>query len=127
MFFLKCYQEKVSCFKDIYKGIIKYPKAESEPKPNVINVLKLLLINPATYWTLEWSFSTAHCLKTWLRSTMKNLRFNSLALLNIYKDLTGGSYLAEFGNLPIFMAENGNIAYISTDFGHKNIYGNHRS
>ena len=29
-------------------------------------------------------------------------------------------YFAEHGNLPIFMAINGNIAYISTDFRHKN-------
>ena len=32
----------------------------------------------------------------------------------------GGFYLAENGNLLIFMAENRNVAYMLTDFGHKN-------
>ena len=34
------------------------------------------------------------------------------------------SYFTEHGNRPTFMAENGNIAYILTDFGHKNSDGN---
>ena len=87
--------ESVSCFKDIYKGIKKYTKAEWELIPNIIHVVKLLLINP-TSCTPERSFSTARSLKTWLRSTIKNLCFNSLALLNIHKDLTDD--LAEIGN-----------------------------
>ena len=36
----------------------------------------------------------------------------------------GDSYFAENGNRPIFMAENENVTYISTDFGHKNSDGN---
>ena len=39
---------------------------------------------------------------------------------SLYKLERGCSYFAENGNWPIFMAENGNIAYISTDFWHKN-------
>ena len=35
-----------------------------------------------------------------------------------------GSYFAKIGNLPIFIAENGNIGYVSTDFEHKNSDGN---
>ena len=30
----------------------------------------------------------------------------------------------EKGNWPIFLAENGNIVYISTDFGHRSSDGN---
>ena len=30
----------------------------------------------------------------------------------------------EIGYWPIFMAENGNIGYVSTDFGHKKSDGN---
>ena len=35
-------------------------------------------------------------------------------------DYSRCSYVAGNGNWPFFMAENGNIAYISTDFGHEN-------
>ena len=38
--------------------------------PNIVNLLKLLLVNPATSATAERSFSLARRLKTWMRSTM---------------------------------------------------------
>ena len=39
-------------------------------------------------------------------------------------DIFRGSYFAEHGNSVIFMAENGNTAYILLDFGQKNNDGN---
>ena len=48
-----------------------------------MRIIKLLLINPATSCSPESSFSTV---KSWLRSTMTNQRFNGLALLNVHKE-----------------------------------------
>ena len=49
--------------------------------PSVIKVIKLLLVMAATSATAERSFSSMRRLKTWLCSTMKQKRFNSLAKL----------------------------------------------
>ena len=38
-----------------------------------------------------------------------------IALIRVWRQMKGGSYFAENENWPIFMAENGNIAFISTD------------
>ena len=49
----------------------------------------------------------------------------TLQLILINYDIKGaGSYFAEIGNWPAFMAKNGNIVHISTDFGHKKSDGN---
>ena len=41
----------------------------------------------ATSVTVELSFSTMRRVKAWLRSSMKQKRFNSLAILNFHKDM----------------------------------------
>ena len=66
--------------------------------PNIILAIKLFLVNPATSCTPERSFSTARLLKTWLRTTTKSKRFNSLAILNIHKDLMDKLHLKDIGN-----------------------------
>ena len=81
-------ESKLSSFFDIYNEMKGCPKSKQGLIPNTVHVIKLLLVNPATTCTPERSFSTARRLKTWLRSTMKSKRFNSLGILNIHKDLT---------------------------------------
>ena len=49
-------------------------------------------------YTAERSFSTARRLKTWLRSSMTNQRFNSLAILNTHKTFTDKLDLCKIGN-----------------------------
>ena len=45
-----------------------------------------------------------------------------VSLKNAYSPIySGGSYFAENGNLPIFMADNGKMVYTSVDFGHKKV------
>ena len=48
---------------------------------NLLTIVHLILINPATSYTLERSFSVAQRIKTWLRSTMTTRRFNNLSIL----------------------------------------------
>ena len=62
--------------------------SEEKLLPNVVMLLRLLLINPATSASAERSLSMARRLKTWQRSTMKQVRFNSLAILNFHNDMT---------------------------------------
>ena len=50
--------------------------------------MKLVLICAATSATPERTFSQARGLKTWLRSTMSQKRFNSLAILSFHKEIT---------------------------------------
>ena len=56
--------------------------------PNVINIIKLVAVNPATIATADRTFSLARNLKTWLQSTMLPARFNFLALLKLHKERT---------------------------------------
>ena len=53
----------------------------------------------ATSATPERSFSTMRRLKAWLRSSMKQKRFNSLAILTSHKELTDEINFAQVGNI----------------------------
>ena len=56
--------------------------------PNIMSVIKLVVVNSATSATAERIFSLARNLKTWLRSKMLPARFRSLALLKFHKEQT---------------------------------------
>ena len=73
--------------------------------PNVVRVLMLLLINPVTSASAERSFPMARRLKTWQRSTMKQVRFDTLAILNFHNDVTDKIDLNAVGNELIAMSD----------------------
>ena len=54
----------------------------------VVKVLKLVLVMPATNSTSEGSFSTLRRIKTYIRSTMRQDRLNDLMILHVHKDKT---------------------------------------
>ena len=89
---------EINCFRDVFKSVKEKRESEKNLIPNTIKLIELLLANPATSCIPERSFSTARRLKTWLRSTMKNKRFNVLAILQIHKDLTDDIDLVGVGN-----------------------------
>ena len=64
----------------------------------VFTVMKLLLVMPATNATSERSFSALRRVKTYLRSSMGQMRLNNLMVLHVHKDLTDGLDLNEVGN-----------------------------
>ena len=66
--------------------------------PNVMIIIYILMVNPATSATPERSFSLARRIKTWQRATMSQRRFNSLAILNCHKDETDIIDLVSVGN-----------------------------
>jgi len=54
--------------------------------PQVVTLLKLFLVVPATSASAERSFSLLRRIKTWLRSTTGQERLNHLAIINAYSD-----------------------------------------
>ena len=89
---------KVGCFKDVYNKIKTCPETEKELIPNIMRIVKLLLINPATSYSPGRSFSTARRLKCWLRSTVPTSQcFTGLTLLNVQKECTDQLDLIEVG------------------------------
>ena len=80
--------EKVASFDEITEKIIKLSATERTLFGDVIKLMKLFLVAAATSATPERSFSLARRLKAWLRTTMTQKRFNSLAVLSFHKELT---------------------------------------
>ena len=54
----------------------------------VVLLIRLQLVIPTSTATAERSFSALRRLKTYLRATMTSIRDNSVAMLNVHKDLT---------------------------------------
>ena len=54
---------------------------------SVIELIVLLLVNPASSATAERSFSSLRRLKTWLRSTISQERLNACAVCLTHRDL----------------------------------------
>ena len=77
----------VECFDDILK-CVKSQKHQLMIMPNILNLLKLLLVNPATSATAERAFSVTRRLKAWVHSTMLPVHLNAVAILHKHKTLT---------------------------------------
>ena len=54
---------------------------------DVEKLVRLLLTSPASSAEAERSFSTLRRLKTWLRSTMTQLRLNSVAVCHVHQEV----------------------------------------
>jgi len=55
--------------------------------PEVESLVRLLLINPASFAAAERSFSGMRRLKSYIRSTCGQLRLNSIALCRVHKNI----------------------------------------
>ena len=69
---------------NIYQTI--FEDVERSLMPNILILVELLLFRGATSATLERSFLLARRLKSWLRTSTSQCRFNSLAILNFHKE-----------------------------------------
>ena len=65
---------------------------------NVITIIKIVLTTGTTSATPKRSFSLARRVKTWLRSSMTQKRFNALAILYSHKDIVDKLALVAIGN-----------------------------
>ena len=75
-------------FDDVRNYIESLNDAQRTIYSQVLVILKIILVMPATNATSERSFSVLRIIKNYLRSTMKQARLNHLMVLNIYKDKT---------------------------------------
>ena len=64
----------------------------------VFVLIKLLLVMPAANATSERSFSALQRVKTYLRSSMGQMRLNNLMVLHVLKDLTDSLDFRSVGN-----------------------------
>jgi len=88
----------LSTFSDILGLVKTLSGGEKSSISEVITVINLLNVNPASSSTGERSFSCARRVLTWQRSTMEQDRFNSLAILNTHKDRTDSLDLIRVAN-----------------------------
>ncbi|XP_047138941.2 52 kDa repressor of the inhibitor of the protein kinase-like [Hydra vulgaris] len=56
--------------------------------PNIFTLIQILATIPVTTCTCERSISVIRHLKTYLRNTMSQNRFNSLALMHVHQDIS---------------------------------------
>ena len=73
-------------------------RAQQGAFSQVFVVMKLLLVMPATNSTSERSFSALRRVKTFLRSSMRQMRLNNLMVLHVHKDLTDSLDFCHVGN-----------------------------
>ena len=64
----------------------------------VVTLLKLILVNPATNSTSERIFSAMRRIKMYLRSTMGQARLNGLMVLHVHKEKTAQISLLKIAN-----------------------------
>jgi len=72
--------------------------AEKELMCEIVCLLKIILVMPATNCTSERSFSALRRLKTHLKLTMSQERLNSLMILHVHKDYTNQMILYDVAN-----------------------------
>ena len=86
---------------------------EKEYYSEVLKVAKFILVMPATNAISERSFSALRRTKTWLRSTINQVRLNHCMTLYVHKTRTDSIDLKQIGNE--FIAQNSSRLHV---FGH---------
>ena len=75
-----------------------FQEMDEEKRPmikNISNVIRTVLTSDATTATLEQSFSVQSRIKTWLRSTMGQKKYNSMSVLNAHTNIVDNLSLIE--------------------------------
>lgn len=70
----------------VVEYVRQLPACKKDLLPEVVQLVKLILVMPATNATSERAFSALRRVKTYLRSTMTQKRLNHLMLLHVHKD-----------------------------------------
>lgn len=80
-------KKEVKSVRDLVVTLNSEPQENKRFLSEVLKVVKLLLVLPASAATAERTFSCLRRLKTWLRSTMTQKRLNHLAILSVHRDI----------------------------------------
>ena len=89
----------------ITRQLVTLSKAQKVAFSPVGVLFKLLLVLPATNATSERYFSVLRRVKTYLRSTMTQMRLNSLMVLHIHKEKTDALDLTSIGKEFVALKE----------------------
>ena len=90
--------EKITTIFDVRSYLQQITPTERSLLSQVVLLMKLILVMPATNATSERSFSALCRIKTYLRSTVKQERLNSLMVLHVHKDLIDALDLSQVAN-----------------------------
>ena len=90
--------EKRNCIDDIVSLVKQMTVGEKVLMGQVLKLIRLVLVMPATNAISKISFSAMHRIKTYLRSTMSQSWLNAMTVLHIHKDLTDSLNLKSTGN-----------------------------
>lgn len=90
--------KEVSNISDIKEYLQQLSPSERDLLNEVIILMKLIQVMPATNSTSERSFSAMRRVKTYLRSTMTQERLNSLMVLHVHKEYTDDLVLTDVAN-----------------------------
>ena len=85
-------------FRSVLKFLRGYSTSQRQLLSEVVKLVRLILVSPATNAISERSFSAMRRIKTYLRSTMGQSRLNSVMLLHTHKDRTDALSVVELGN-----------------------------
>ena len=85
-------------FKQIYDHLKKESQAARSLYSEIVILVKLILAIPATNASSERSFSALRRIKTYLRSSMTQLRLNNLMVLYVHRERLEQLNLEDIGN-----------------------------
>lgn len=92
------------------QSIVAYLKSLSTAQRNyfseVIKLVKLILVMPATNAHSERSFSALRRLKTWLRTTTSQARLNWCMILHVHQDRTDALPMLSLANDFVSRSDN---------------------
>lgn len=83
---------------DVLQIVTGMSPAEKTLFSEVVKLVRLLLVMPATNAVSERSFSSMRRMKSYLRSTMSQERLNAIMVLHIHKDCTDDLNLKDIAN-----------------------------
>ena len=83
---------------DVLRFLRELPAAGRVLYSEVVKLVKLIVVMPASNATSERSFSALRRVKTYLRSTMTQVRLNNLMVLHIHRDKLDNLNLSQIGN-----------------------------
>lgn len=85
-------------FHDVYERVKKLSKGSKHLISEVIKVLKLIIVMPATNAVSERSFSAMRRLYTYLRTNMSQNRLNHTMVLHVHKEKTDALSMVDIAN-----------------------------
>ena len=91
--------QKEPHLRDILTYLRSISSSEHTIFSEVVTLLKIILVNPATNAVCERSFSAMRRLKTHLCSTMGQSQLNAVMLLHVHKKMTDKLSLIESANM----------------------------